>query len=159
MRASSSVAASAVCSRRFTAYSWAATAQEVAPTPTAVAVVDGFFEGVRCDAVQDLCIDITDVRLQNGELLIDWSANFTPNVNDRNHAHFYWSNLSPLNAGAGGTGPWEVSDAQPHLAGTYGDAILAINRPPGADICVTVANPDHTVRDPAIYHCWEYPDS
>lgn len=118
---------------------------------------DGFYEGVRCGTVSDLCIDIVDVSLQDGELLIDWEANFAPNMDDRNHAHFFWSTFSPLEAGAGGGGDWEISDSQPHLAGTNGPAILAANRPPGANICVTVGNPDHTVRDAAIYQCWEYP--
>ncbi len=130
----------------------------VVPPPITL-VVDGFFEGVRCVDVQGLCADITEVELVSGELLINWDANFVPNVNDRNHAHFFWSIYSPLQAGAGGGGDWEVSDAQPHLAGTYGNAITSALRPPGADICVTVANPDHTVRDAAVYQCWTYPET
>jgi actin-like ATPase involved in cell morphogenesis len=133
------------------------TTSSTTTTTTEAPVQDGFYEGVRCAAVTDLCADITDVSLQDGELLIEWDATFVPNLNDRNHVHFFWSTFSPLQAGGGGGGDWEISDSQPHLAGTNGEAILTVNRPDKANICVTVANPDHTVRDAAIYQCWEYP--
>ncbi|RMH79177.1 MAG: hypothetical protein D6683_06625, partial [Actinomyces sp.] len=127
------------------------------PTTTTTAPASSLVEGVRCSAVQDLCADITAIDVVDGELEIAWESNFVPNVDGGNHVHFFWGNLSPVDAGASGTGPWEVSDRQPHRAGTYGDAILLANRPPGEPLCVTVANPDHTVRDPAIYQCWTVP--
>ncbi|MFQ5558764.1 MAG: hypothetical protein ACE5GB_14815, partial [Acidimicrobiales bacterium] len=137
-----------------TSTSTSTTTSTTTTTTTTVPILDG----VPCTSVTDLCIDITGVSLDAaGELVIDWTSNFVPNINGGNHGHFFWSDISPVQAGAGGGGVWDISDQQPFVVADSGLELLAANRPAGADVCVTVGQPDHTVRDAAIFQCWPYP--
>jgi len=103
------------------------------------------------------CITIDDVTLDGGELLITWTADgFVPDTS-ATHAHFYWGiyDAAQVGTNAADRSPWELTDAQPFVPG--GELQLA-NRPAGADtVCVTAADGEHAVIEPANHHCVPLP--
>jgi hypothetical protein len=110
---------------------------------------------VACDG--GLCIEIDDIVLDGGELLITWTADgFVPDT-AATHAHFYWGVYEAEQVGTNATdrAPWELTDDQPFVPG--GELQLA-NRPAGADsVCVTAADSAHAVIEPANHHCVPLP--
>ncbi|MFO7959554.1 MAG: Hsp70 family protein [Nitriliruptoraceae bacterium] len=103
------------------------------------------------------CITIDDIALDSGELLITWTADgFVPDTS-ATHAHFYWGiyDAAQVGTNAADRSPWELTDAQPFVPG--GELQLA-NRPAGADtVCVTAADGEHAVIEPANHHCVPLP--
>jgi len=108
-----------------------------------------------CDG--GLCIQIDDVTVDGGDLLITWTADgFVPDT-AATHAHFYWGIYDAAQVGTNATdrAPWELTDAQPFVPG--GEMQL-VNRPDGADtVCVTAADGEHAVIEPANHSCFPIP--
>lgn len=68
------------------------------------------------------------------------------------HLHFFWDTVPLANAGAPGAGPWFVYGGASPFTG-YSVA----EKPAGAkQMCVLVANPDHSVR-PGTGNCFTLP--
>ncbi len=109
-----------------------------------------------------LCIEMTEVRIQDDELWIDWEPDgFEPDVAGE-HAHFYWDSYFTEQVGTNHAdfdveqAPWELTDQIPFVPS--GELSLA-NRPEDAGgLCVTVADQDHAVIDPTNYHCLPVPE-
>ncbi len=98
------------------------------------------------------CIEMTNIAVGDGELEIEWVANFSPALDDV-HAHFFWDvyDASQVGSTSADRAPWELTAQQPFVP--QGEMQLA-NRPPGATgICVTAAGADHAVIDPEYSHC------
>ncbi len=114
----------------------------------------------RCD--DTYCIEIDDVWVDGGELAIEWTPDgFEPDVANE-HAHFFWDVYEPDQVGSNAAdfdaeqAPWELTDQIPFVPG--GELQLA-NLPDDAEaVCVTVADGNHGVLDPANYHCVPLPD-
>jgi hypothetical protein len=111
------------------------------------------------------CIEMRSIALQGDSLVIEWDAfNFTPSVGDT-HAHFFWNNQLPQQAGTNAqdfgvpVGAWELTDARPFVSGQDPTTpMLASRRPPEAtQVCVTAANAAHAVIDPTVFQCIDYP--
>jgi molecular chaperone DnaK len=116
--------------------------------------------GVNCDGT--LCIAIDDVRLEDGQLVIDWTPYpFEPDV-AATHAHFYWDVYGSHQVGSNAADfgyeqrPWELTD---NLRFVPEDEMALSNRPPDATgVCVTVADGNHAVIDPGNHHCVPLPE-
>jgi serine/threonine protein kinase len=99
---------------------------------------------------------ITGVSVdKDGQYVVDFTvARFTPKYPGGTHLHFYFNTFTPEQVGIGGQAnrrSW--GDPSPFTAYTTAD------RPQGAtDMCVLVANPDHSVIDNSG-NCFKLPDS
>jgi actin-like ATPase involved in cell morphogenesis len=111
------------------------------------------------------CIEMRSIALQGDSLVIEWDAfNFTPSIGDT-HAHFFWNNQLPQQAGTNAgdfgvpVGAWELTDARPFVSGQDPTTpMLVSRRPPDAtQVCVTAANAAHAVVDPTVFSCIDYP--
>jgi actin-like ATPase involved in cell morphogenesis len=111
------------------------------------------------------CIQMRSIALQGDSLVIEWDAfNFTPSESDV-HAHFFWDNQLPQQAGTNAAdfgvplGAWELTAAQPFVSGVDPTTPLLVSRkPPEATrVCVTAANAAHAVIDPNVFQCIAYP--
>jgi serine/threonine protein kinase len=98
------------------------------------------------------CIEMSTIRVVDGEYVIEWSADFTPSVSDT-HAHFFWDVYEAAQVGSASVdrAPWELTARQPFVPA---EELRLANRPSDATgICVTPADADHEVIDPASFHC------
>ncbi len=85
---------------------------------------------------------IDGITVQGDRYVVDWeSVGFASVLTDL-HVHFFFDTVPPDQAGGAGQGPWwEHGPGQPFTGFGVPD------RPEGASqLCVSVANPDHTVR-------------
>jgi hypothetical protein len=112
------------------------------------------------------CIEMTNIAIDGDSLVIEWDAyNFTPDETG-DHAHFFWNNQFPAQAGTNAEtfgfaqGTWELTAAQPFRSGVDPNTPLLVSRKPAdaTQVCVTPANAAHGVIDPAIFQCIDYPD-
>jgi molecular chaperone DnaK len=108
------------------------------------------------------CIFIDTVHIVGGNLRIEWTSDFSPNTAAK-HAHFFWDIYESAQVGTNAASfgvsqaPWELTANTTFVPG--GEMALS-NRPAGAEgVCVTAANGNHGVIDPANFHCVELPDS
>lgn len=103
-------------------------------------------------------IEILDVAKSGTELVVNWKANFLPDVS-RNHIHVYWDNFTAeqvsSDAEAKGfvQGDWVPTSAYPSF--TTEGAMSLSNRGESTTICVTTGNRDHAVLDPTAVHCMD----
>ena len=125
-----------------------------------------------CDpAAGERCITIDSTRLENDELVIEWSAlGFDPSVGEF-HAHFFLSDITAAQAGNNAAdfgfepGYWELTDEQPYRTTTLLDAASGgpwlvdfdgLGFVPG--LCVTVGTaPFHNVLNPNLFMCTPFP--
>ncbi|MEM8618841.1 MAG: serine/threonine-protein kinase [Actinomycetota bacterium] len=128
------------------------TTEGAAPTTTADPAVDPTrHEGPRCVG-SNPCIEMTNIAVQGGEFVIDWTASVPTSV-DGVHAHFFWDvyDASQVGSASVDRAPWELTDQQPFVPA--GEMRL-VNRPLGATgVCVTAAGADHAVIDAEHFHC------
>ena len=107
-------------------------------------------------------IQIMSVEKSESELVLNWNANFLPDVS-RNHIHVYWDNFkaeqvsSDAEANGFDQGDWVPTSAYPSYP-TEGAMSLS-SRGESTTICVTAANRDHAVLDPKAVHCMDISDS
>jgi molecular chaperone DnaK len=110
-----------------------------------------------------LCIEMTEIAIQDDELWIAWEPEeFEPDVTGW-HAHFYWDVYDAAQVGTNAAdldaeqAPWELTDQTPYVPS--GEVAWA-NRPDDAEgLCVTVADQDHAVVDPTNHHCLPLPET
>jgi hypothetical protein len=101
-------------------------------------------------------VTVTDATSAGDELEVSWDANFLPDVS-RNHIHVYWDNYSAeqvsSDAEANGLeqGEWVPTDAYPTY--TTDGAVSVGVAGSSTTLCVTAADRDHAVLDPALEHC------
>ncbi|MCP4222819.1 MAG: Hsp70 family protein [Actinomycetia bacterium] len=110
-----------------------------------------------------LCAHVEDVQvLDNGELLIDWTAfNYEPS-NSNFHAHFFYNTYEPEQVGTNANefgveqGSWQLTDQIPF--DTTGTKASVANAPAGAtQICVVAADSGHGVVNPENFECFDLP--
>lgn len=90
---------------------------------------------------------INSIRVQDGRYVVDFEAfGFTPQLPGQ-HLHFFFDSVPPDQAGAPGSGPWQLYPAAAGQPGTSPFTLLTVaSRPPNANqMCILVANPDHSV--------------
>jgi len=103
-------------------------------------------------------IQITSVEKSDTELVINWEANFLPDVS-RNHIHVYWDNFkaeevsSDAESNGFVQGDWVPTSDYPSYI-TEG-AMSVSSRGNSTTICVTAADRDHAVLDPKSVHCMD----
>ncbi len=92
-------------------------------------------------ASSTMSAEITYIGLSGSQYVVTFQTlGFTPQLPGQ-HVHFFFDTVSPLEAGLPGSGPWIVYGGPSPFTG-YGVA----DRPVGAtQMCVLVANPDHSV--------------
>lgn len=106
-------------------------------------------------------IEILEVSTEGEELAVTWEANFLPDVS-KNHIHIYWDTFTAdqvsSDAEARGVvqGDWHPTDAYPRYVTESGAS--AVNRGDSTTLCVTAADRDHSVLDPAIVNCRDVSD-
>jgi len=136
------------------------------PRSIAIIALLGFIfylnQGYAADPVGNACppegcsIQITSTEKSGAELIIQWDANFLPDVS-RNHIHVYWDNFSAeqvsSDAEAKGfeQGDWVPTSDYPRY--TTGGAMSVESRGESTTVCVTAANRDHAVLDAKAVHC------
>lgn len=129
-----------------------------APVATAVATATPEPASSSCPVKARRCIEIVDIHREGDELTIVWEAvGFDANIAGH-HAHFFWNNIEPAQAGNNcasfgetNCGPWSAIDAHPYVtfvSSAPGDATA---------ICATVANASHGLDDPSLYDCVDIP--
>ncbi|MGH8929368.1 MAG: Hsp70 family protein [Egibacteraceae bacterium] len=85
---------------------------------------------------------IGGITVQGDRYVVDWESVGFTSVLTGFHVHFFFDTVPPDQAGRAGQGPWWE-----HGAGRPFTGFGVPDRPPGASqLCVLVANPDHTVR-------------
>jgi hypothetical protein len=97
---------------------------------------------------------ISRISIVDGRYSVDFStSSLTLNgIDNVIHVHFFFDSVPVSAAGVPGPGPWFV-----YGAGSPFTGYAVSERPPGANqMCVLVANPDHSVR-PATGNCVRLP--
>lgn len=106
-------------------------------------------------------IQILEVSTEGEELAVTWEANFLADVS-KNHIHIYWDIFTAdqvsSDAEARGVvqGDWHPTDAYPRYVTESGASV--VNRGESTTLCVTAADRDHSVLDPAIVNCRDVSD-
>jgi hypothetical protein len=106
-------------------------------------------------------IEILEVGTEGEELAVTWGANFLPDVS-KNHIHIYWDIFTAdqvsSDAEARGVvqGDWHPTDAYPSYVTESGASV--VNRGDSTTLCVTAADRDHSVLDPAMVDCRDVSD-
>ena len=91
---------------------------------------------------------IDRIDLQNGRYWVYFETfGFTPQLPGQ-HVHFFFDSVPPDQAGAPGSGPWQLYPASPGAANTSPFKLLGVSdRPASASqMCILVANADHSVN-------------
>ncbi|RIK28499.1 MAG: hypothetical protein DCC55_38665 [Chloroflexi bacterium] len=85
---------------------------------------------------------ITGIGVAGDRYVVSFTTTgFVPQLPGQ-HVHFFFNTVPPEQAGAPGTGIWHV-----HGSLTSYNGITLAERPTGASqICVLIANPDHSVQ-------------
>ncbi|MBK9547129.1 MAG: Hsp70 family protein [Dehalococcoidia bacterium] len=127
---------------------WTATS---APTWTPVVVATA---APTATPVPTASAAIKGITVSYGNYMVDFTTSslVLNGVSGVVHLHFFWDTVSLANAGAPGAGPWFVYGGASPFTG-YSVA----EKPAGAkQMCVLVANPDHSVR-PGTGNCFTLP--
>lgn len=128
------------------------------PTPAPIATPETASSS--CPVKAERCIEIVDIHREGDELTIQWEAiGFDANIAGY-HAHFFWDDIEPAQAGnncasfgAIACGAWSAIDAQPYVT-------LVSSAPADATaICATVATASHGLDDPSLSDCVDIPTS
>lgn len=87
-------------------------------------------------------VRINDIRIENSYYIVDYETFGYTEVLPGVHIHFYFNNIAPEDAGAGGSGPWYLwGGPRPFNGYTVND------RPSNAtQLCALQANADHTIN-------------
>ncbi len=97
---------------------------------------------------------ISRITVESGRYRVDFTVGSLElrGVNNVVHVHFFWDSVPVSAAGVPGTGPWYVYGGSSPFTG-----YTVAERPPGArQLCVLVANPDHSIR-PGTGNCVALP--
>jgi molecular chaperone DnaK len=94
-------------------------------------------------SADELSTAITDIALDDGVYLVSFTTDgFTASLPEPHHVHFFFDTVAPSQAGRPGSGPWEMYGGPSPFTG-----YTVEDRPDGAaQLCVLVAEPDHSVR-------------
>lgn len=90
---------------------------------------------------------INAITIQGDRYAVDFQTfGFEPLVPGQ-HVHFFWNTVPPDQAGTPGSGPWQLYPTGPGQPNTSPFTMYGLQaRPSGAtQICILVANPDHSV--------------
>jgi hypothetical protein len=96
---------------------------------------------------------ISSIAVSNGRYVVDYEAfNYTPQLPNGRHVHFFFDTVKPEDAGVPGRGPWEL------YAGPVPFTVYRVSdRPSGAtQMCILSARPDHSVL-PNSGNCVDLP--
>jgi hypothetical protein len=96
---------------------------------------------------------ISSITLSNGRYVVDYEAfNYTPELPNGRHVHFFFDTVAPEDAGVPGRGPWEL------YAGPVPFTVYRVSdKPSGAtQMCILSARPDHSVL-PNSGNCVDLP--
>jgi len=110
-------------------------------TPTATATAEPTYTPTATD-VPEPFVRINAITIENGTYLVEYETfGFTetlPGV----HIHFFFNNIAPEQAGAGGSGPWYLWGGPRPF-----DGYTVAERPADAtQICALQANANHTIN-------------
>ncbi len=96
---------------------------------------------------------ISSITVSNGRYVVDYEAfNYTPELPNGRHVHFFFDTVKPEDAGVPGRGPWEL------YAGPVPFTVYRVSdKPSGAtQMCILSARPDHSVL-PNSGNCVDLP--
>ena len=127
----------------------------IPPTPTPTPDP----ERLPCPDDAERCIEIDELSIDGGNLVVEWTAfGFTPSTADF-HAHFFSNVFEPNQAGnnaatfGADSGSWNAVDVQPYVKPL--DQL-----PEGTTkFCVTVGMPSHGIDNPELFQCVDIPDA
>lgn len=91
---------------------------------------------------------IDHIDVENGRYVVYFQTfGFTPQLPGQ-HVHFFFDSVLPDQAGAPGSGPWQLYPPSPGAANTSPFTLLGVDdRPANAgQMCILVANADHSVN-------------
>ncbi len=91
---------------------------------------------------------INRIWVQDGRYYVDFETfDFTPQLPGQ-HVHFFYDTVPPAQAGAPGSGPWQLYPAAAGQSGASPFTLLTVaGRPANAtQLCILVANADHSVN-------------
>lgn len=95
-------------------------------------------------------------RASDGELVLTFDANFTPE-DAGNHFHVFWDTFKPEQVSDDAErkhnvkqGDWEPTAANPF---TTANAASVKTRGQSTKVCVTAGDRDHNVLDPKLFDC------
>ncbi|WP_068115630.1 hypothetical protein [Tropicimonas marinistellae] len=103
-------------------------------------------------------VSIAAIEQADGELALVFEANFLPDMS-KNHIHVWWGDLFDAEQVSNNAetvhgvtqGEWHPTDSYPDYVTT--SAVSVSQRNDTETICVTAADRNHDVLDPAAVHC------
>ena len=96
---------------------------------------------------------ISGITVSDGRYVVDYEVfNYTPELPNGRHVHFFFDTVAPEDAGVPGRGPWEL------YAGPVPFTVYRVSdKPSGAtQMCILSARPDHSVL-PNSGNCVDLP--
>jgi hypothetical protein len=120
-----------------------------------------------CDGPGELCVGISSARWFDGTLYVTYHVSgFAPlnsGVSGDTHVHFFYSTQAPETVGVPGLGKWFVWDraaggGELVFTGFTTANMLDYGYEPGAEICITPAQHDHSLVDATAYFCHPLPE-
>ncbi|MDH3753021.1 MAG: hypothetical protein OEU32_04030 [Acidimicrobiia bacterium] len=107
-------------------------------------------------------IIIVDADPAGTEIMVTWEANFAPDF-AKNHIHFYWDTYTAEQVSGDAEtkyeveqGNWVPTDSMPNMVTEGPTSVEA--REGSSTLCVTAADFDHNVLDPALVNCLDVSD-
>ncbi len=133
-----------------------ATTEPATTTPPTTTLPERY-DGVTCPGA-GACIAMSAIDIVDGEYMFTWDRAWNPDFLDgpadlSYHAHFFWDIYDPSQVGTASVdqAPWELTFDTVFVPT---EEMRLANRPPEANgICVTPADDNHAVIDPAYFHC------
>ena len=111
------------------------------PTPTVTPTPEPTLTPTATDPAGPY-VRINSIRIEDGIYLVEYETFGYTEALPGEHIHFYFNNIAPEQAGAGGTGPWYLWGGPRPF-----DGYKTSDRPADAtQICALQANPNHTIN-------------
>jgi actin-like ATPase involved in cell morphogenesis len=103
---------------------------------------------------------INSIDVESERYIVDFEVvGFDPQLSGTNkHVHFFFDTVPPSQAGAPGSGPWQLYPTGSGVVGSSPFTLLGVNDVPSgaSEMCILVANSDHSVI-PETGNCMKLP--
>ena len=127
-------------------------------TVTACLSAPAFAQDSNACPVDGCVVEIVSVTNEGGELAVELSANFEPDIS-KNHFHIWWGELYDVKQVSNNAetvhnvaqGDWHPTDAYPNY--TTSGVTSVSQRGDAVSLCISAADRNHDIIDPEALHC------